>query len=94
MTSNTEIVRIWAYNVIKSGKEYKQIIRIIESKMNKINKAMIYIDDNDTDGEQADTMQYYGIKLNILRNVLIDYKAKHDRDFPPEQFHARPETIG
>lgn len=82
---NTEIVKSWAGNILSSGKGYKDIIRIIENKINRINKTMISLDDGEEDN--TDIIICYGCSLDVLRGILIDYKAKHGE---PIQGHAMP----
>lgn len=82
---NTESIKSWAGNILSSGRGYKDIIRIIENRMNKLNNIMISLDDVDKDN--TDIILLYGNSLNVLREILIDYKAMHEK---PLQAHAMP----
>lgn len=82
---NTESIKSWAGNILSSGRGYKDIIRIIENKMNRINKIMISLDDGGEDN--TDKIILYGYFLDVLREILIDYKAMHEK---PLQAHAMP----
>lgn len=82
---NTENIKSWAENVLSSGKGYKNIIRIIENKMNKLNNIMIQFDNGEEDN--TDKIILYGCFLNELRGILIDYKTMHET---PLQAHTMP----
>ena len=82
---NTENIKSWAGNILSSGIGYKDTIRIIENKMNKFNNIMIRLDNREEDN--TDKIILYGCFLDVLREILIDYKAKHDE---PIQGHAMP----
>ena len=82
---NTESIKSWAGNILSSGRGYKDIIRIIENKMNKLNNTMILLDNEEEDN--TDKIILYGCFLNELRGILIDYKATHEK---PLQAHAMP----
>ena len=82
---NTESIKSWAENVLSSGRGYKNTIRIIENRMNKINNIMIRFDNGDEDN--TDKIILYGCFLNELMGILIDYKAMHEK---PLQTHAMP----
>ena len=78
-------IKSWAENVLSSGRGYKNTIRIIENRMNKFNNIMIRLDDGEEDN--TDKIILYGCFLNELREILIDYKAKHETF---TQCHAIP----
>lgn len=82
---NTESIKSWAGNILSSGRESKDIIRIIENRMNKFNNIMIRLDNEEEDN--TDIIICYGHSLDILRGILIDYKAMHET---PLQAHAMP----
>ena len=82
---NTKNIKSWAESILSSGKGYKDIIRIIENKMNKFNNIMIQLDNRGEDN--TDKIILYGCFLEELRGILIDYKAMHER---PLQAHAMP----
>lgn len=82
---NTESIKSWAKNILASERGYKDTIRIIENKMNRINKIMISLDNEEEDN--TDKIISYGCSLDVLRTILIDYRAKHDK---PIQKHAMP----
>ena len=78
-------IKSWAENILSSRRGYKNTIRIIENKMNKINNIMIRLDNGEEDN--TDKIILYGCFLNELREILIDYKAMHEK---PLQAHAMP----
>ena len=82
---NTEDIKSWAGNILSSERGYKDIIRIIENKMNKFNNIMIRLDNGEEDN--TDKIILYGYSLDVLRGILIDYKAMHEK---PLQAHAMP----
>lgn len=82
---NTESIKSWAENILSSGRGYKDTIRIIENRMNRINNIMIRFDNREEDN--TDIIICYGCSLDILREILIDYKAMHEK---PLQSHAMP----
>ena len=82
---NTETIKSWVENVLSSGRGYKDTIRIIENRMNKINNIMIRLDNGEEDN--TDIIICYGYSLNVLREILVDYKAMHEK---PLQAHAMP----
>ena len=82
---NIENIKSWAGSILSSGKGYKDTIRIIENKMNKYNNIMIRLDNGQEDN--TDKIILYGFFLNELREILVDYKAMHEK---PLQAHAMP----
>lgn len=78
-------IKSWVENVLSSGRGYKNTIRIIENKMNKLNNIMIQLDNGEED--KTDKIILYGCCLEELRGILIDYKAMHET---PLQAHAMP----
>ena len=78
-------IKSWAENILSSGRGYRDTIRIIENRMNKFNNIMIQLDDGEEDN--TDKIILYGCFLNELREILIDYKAMHEK---PLQAHAMP----
>ena len=82
---NTETIKSWVENVLSSGRGYKDTIRIIENRMNRINNIMIRLDNGEEDN--TDIIICYGYSLNVLREILVDYKAMHEK---PLQAHAMP----